>query len=62
MSGANYHISYCQILESERRLKVSSILKLYQSSTEQISIHGSSVNSQNVQIVNQVLQMYHLKL
>ena len=39
MSGANYHISYCQILESERRLKVSSILKLYQSSTEQISIH-----------------------
>ena len=39
MSGANYHISYCQILESERRLKVYSILKLYQSSTEQISIH-----------------------
>ena len=38
MSGANYHISYCQILESERRLKVSSVLKLYQSSAEQISV------------------------
>ena len=34
MSGANYHISYLQILESERRLKVSSMLKLYQSSEE----------------------------
>ena len=29
MSGANYHVSYLQILESERRLKVSSILKLF---------------------------------
>ena len=38
MSGANYHISYCQILESERRLKVSSVLKLYQPSAEQISV------------------------
>ena len=27
MSEANYHLSYCQILESERRLKVSSMLK-----------------------------------
>ena len=38
MSGANYHISYCQTLESERRLKVSSMLKLYQSGIEQISV------------------------
>ena len=29
MSGANYHISYCQVLESERRLKVSTILNLF---------------------------------
>ena len=29
LSGANYHISLCQILESERRLKVSNILKLF---------------------------------
>ena len=29
MSGANYHISYCQILESERRLKVSTILNVF---------------------------------
>ena len=33
MSGANYHISYLQILESERRLKVSNILKLFSSQT-----------------------------
>ena len=29
MSGANYHISYCQILESERRLKVSTMLNVF---------------------------------
>ena len=29
ISGANYHISYCQVLESEHRLKVSTILKLF---------------------------------
>ena len=29
MSGANYKISYCQILESERRLKVSTILNVF---------------------------------
>ena len=40
MAGAQYHISYCQILESERRIKLSSILKLfsYQASTEELSI------------------------
>ena len=29
MSGAQYHISYSQILESERRIKLSSMLKLF---------------------------------
>ena len=29
MSGAHYHITYCQILESERRLQLSNILKLF---------------------------------
>ena len=29
MSGAKYNISYCQVLESERRLEVSTILKLF---------------------------------
>ena len=29
MSGAQYHITYCQILESERRLQLSNILKLF---------------------------------
>ena len=33
MSGANYHISYLQILESERRLKVSNILNLFSKQT-----------------------------
>ena len=29
MSGAHYHITYCQILESERRLQLSNILKVF---------------------------------
>ena len=29
MSGSNYHISYLQILETERRLKLSSVLKMF---------------------------------
>ena len=28
MAGAHYHITYCQILESERRIKLSNIIKL----------------------------------
>ena len=31
MSGSNYHISYLQILETERRLKLSNILKIFAS-------------------------------
>ena len=31
MSGANYHISYCQVLESERRLKVYYLKFIFQS-------------------------------
>ena len=31
MSGSNYHISYLQILETERRLKLSNILKVFAS-------------------------------
>ena len=29
MSGSNYHISYLEILETERRLKLSNILKIF---------------------------------
>ena len=29
MSGSNYNISVCQVLESERVLKLSKILKIY---------------------------------
>ena len=34
MSGANFLVSYLQIIESERRLKVSSILKLFSSQSD----------------------------
>ena len=33
MSGSNYNVSVCQVLESERTLKLSSILKLYKRQT-----------------------------
>ena len=40
LSGANYQVTACQVYESERRLKISSILKLFskQSSTNNISL------------------------
>ena len=38
MSGSQYHISYCQILESERRLQLSIILKLFQIKTQSDTI------------------------
>ena len=30
MSGCQYNVSFCQVLESERRIKIGNILKLYQ--------------------------------
>ena len=33
MSGSNYNVSVCQVLESERTLKLSNILKLYKRQT-----------------------------
>ena len=40
MSGANYHVSYLQILESERRLKVSNILSLiFNKNVSSTSLH-----------------------
>ena len=38
MSGAQYHISYCQILETERRLKLSRILELFSEKPAEDSI------------------------
>ena len=40
MAGAQYHITFCQILESERRLKLSSILKVFSS---QGAVHDLSL-------------------
>ena len=42
MSGSNYHISYLQILETERRLKLSSILNIF---TDQQDTSFPSVQS-----------------
>ena len=38
MSGANYHISYCQVLESERRLKVSTILNIFSNQQSNLTL------------------------
>ena len=38
MSGANYHLSYLQILEAEIRLKISHILNLFSSSQGKFTI------------------------
>ena len=43
MSGAQYHISYCQILESERRVKLSHVLKLFSHNTETDKSDNSSL-------------------
>ena len=42
MSGSNYHISYLQILETERRLKLSSILNIF---TDQQDTSFQSIQS-----------------
>ena len=39
MSGSHYQISYSQILESERRLQLSNILKLFDIKTKSDTIH-----------------------
>ena len=33
MSGAQYNVTFCQVLQSERLIKISAILKLFSSST-----------------------------
>ena len=38
MSGSNYHISYLQILETERRLKLSSVLNIFPQQSHSSSI------------------------
>ena len=37
MSGSNYHVSYLQILEAERRLKISNLLTLFSNTNTQPS-------------------------
>ena len=39
MSGSHYQISYSQILESERKLQLSKILKLFDIKTKSNTIH-----------------------
>ena len=45
MTGSNYHVSYLQILESERGLKVSNILRLFSNQNDSsASLQESSFN------------------
>ena len=57
MSGSNYHISYLQILETERRIKVSSILSMFSSqhlsSQQSIRTFIQSFSSPSCNINNQ---------
>ena len=51
MSGSNYHISYLQILETERRLKLSSLLNMFadqQDSFQSIQTFVKSFSSPSV--------------
>ena len=51
MSGSNYHISYLQILETERRIKLSSILNMFtdqQNSFQSIQTFVKSFSSPSV--------------
>ena len=38
LSGAQYQVTACQVYESERRLKISSILKLFSKQTSNNSV------------------------
>ena len=40
LSGAHYHVTACQVYESERRLKISSILRLFSKQSSNISLKG----------------------
>ena len=41
MSGSHYQISYNQILESERRLQLSNILKVFAIKYDSVTTEGS---------------------
>ena len=45
MSGSQYHISYCQILESKHRLQISNILKLFQIKTQSDLLRPCKLNN-----------------
>ena len=42
-SGAHYHITYCQILESERRLQLSNILKLFSTKLNSVMMYAPNL-------------------
>lgn len=47
MSGGNYHISVMQVLESERKLKMLSVLKLKSATTGVFSLKEFLDNCEN---------------
>ena len=53
MSGSNYHISYLQILETERRLKLSTVLNIFfQQSDSSLSIQTFVKSFTSPDIIN----------
>ena len=41
MCGSNYHVSYLQILETERRLKLSSVLNMFSQQSNSCQSHSN---------------------
>ena len=54
MSGSNYNVSVCQVLESERTLKLSNILKLYKRQTIIRKDRASFKEFLNTSVIEQV--------
>ena len=53
MSGSNYHISYVQILETERRLKLFTVLNIFsQQSDSSLSIQTFVKSFTSPDIIN----------
>ena len=63
MSGAQYHISYIQILESQRRLNLSNILKLFsQQNKRDLSLTEESTEVSYDQYLDVILDLNSINL
>ena len=63
MSGVQYHISYIQILESQRRLNLSNILKLFsQQNKRDLSLTEESTEVSYDQYLDVILDLNSINL